>query len=591
MTDKNTRWGWIRKALARALMSLGVLSLILMVMSLITLSRFFTAPPPELPQKIVLRYVLEEGLYETQEAGLSDFELPFASADMTVQDMIRAINTGANDKRVQGLVLRIKEGQYGLAHIQSLRRSIKAFQQKGKFAHVYATSYGMTSGSGSYYLASAFDDIWLQPIGVVGINGFAYQVPFFKQLLDKVGITPDIIQIGDYKSSAENMTRQSMSKEHRDMMEDIIGNYYEQFVADISKDRNIPQETLKNLIDTAPINGKKALEHNLVNHIGYMDQFIDAIDAITGKDVGWVDLSVYNKAVRSAQKKFKNHIAVIHVDGPIMDTTGKGSGLLGEMSYDLGDILHALEYAAEDKHINAIVLRINSPGGTPEASETLRRAVTLALEKKPVVVSMGNMAASGGYWAAVNGSRIFAEPMTLTGSIGVFGGKISMGGLLDKIGINIDTVQEGKHATIYSPTRPFTPQEEKTVRTLMQDIYDTFLKRVAHGRGMDLETVQSLAQGKVYTGLQAQEVGLVDQIGGLDDAAVAALVLSGGEPKDGLAMLPYPKPRSSIERLFDLIVGGVRAQALAGKFLSHAHKAVQASGTMVYALETSKAGL
>jgi protease-4 len=267
-----------------------------------------------------------------------------------------------------------------------------------------------------------------------------------------------------------------------------------------------------------------------------------------------------------------------------MNTGEKQHSPFGHMAYDFDDVLDALHMAAIMPSIDAIVLRVNSPGGTPEAAETLRRAVTKALEKKPVVASFSNIAASGGYWVSVNGMKIFAEPMSITGSIGVFGAKISMPGLLQKIGIQFDRVQKGKNAAMWSPAQAFTAEQKKKVQKSMQYVYDAFIQRVAQGRGLRKKEVESLAQGKVYTGRQAVKSGLVDSLGGMNAAAEYALTLAGCEAEDGMALLSFPPPRNPLEKIISLFKGRFDASAVQAWFARIINSAGQnQTGSGVYA--------
>jgi len=225
---------------------------------------------------------------------------------------------------------------------------------------------------------------------------------------------------------------------------------------------------------------------------------------------------------------------------------------MGETSIDMQDIVQSLDAASQDKDCAAIVVRINSPGGTPEASDELRRAAVKAGELKPLIVSMGNVAASGGYWAAVNARSIIASPMTLTGSIGVFGGKISVGGLLNKLGVQTDGIQIGRNADLYATDKPYTPEQRKKVEAMMDEIYQAFVERVAFGRGLPIEKVRELAKGRVYTGEQALKIGLVDELGGLDRAVEKAAQSAGLSPS-GVSTLHYPGPRSVFDRLSDVL--------------------------------------
>lgn len=543
---KTTIWPCIKKWVSRFIMSLGVLFLLCLISALTWMSILFGGSNTSLPDEMVLRIVAEDGFYETGNPNpLAAFS---GDAAYGVHDLSAALRRAAADERVKAVVISIKGGGYGYAHINEIHRAMDAFKQSGKPLYAYATGFGgASSGMDSYYLASGASEIWLQPVGVVGITGFFMQVPFFKGLMDKLGIQADIVHKGDYKSAPESIMRTEMSEANKEMSTTLMRDYYVTFVADVARYRQIGDDAVRKAIDDAPLSEKQAIALGFVDTVGYKDRLIDRIRETTG-DIDWVDAAVYEAHMRK-KDNVQRTVALITVDGVIANQAGQGK-LMGGDTVDLSGVIRNLEAAKDDENCVGVVLRINSPGGTPEAAEELRRAVTRVNGEKPVVVSMGNVAASGGYWIAVNARRIFAEAMTLTGSIGVFGGKIGLSALLDKAGINLDGVKIGKDADMWSMEKIYTPVQRQKIEAVLKDVYDAFVERVAFGRGQSVEMIDKLAKGRVYTGNQALQNGLVDEIGGVEEAAASVRRLA---DVDDAGLVAYHEPFDFMDVLFGVI--------------------------------------
>lgn len=518
--------------------------------------------PEKLPGTIVLSAVFKPGLAEA--AGRPSLSQPLLKPAPTLREIIAALDAGAKDARVKGFVAKLENAHLNLAQIQELREAVHAFRKAGKFAWIYSESFGTFSpGMGDYYFASAFDRVWMQPVGAVAITGIAAEVPFGKTLLDKLGVNPQFSHKGTYKSFPEMMTRTGMSDANREMTSAIVGDLARQVEDGAGADRGFKPGQLRALIDAAPFSDADAEKAHLVDRLGYYDEMLDEAKKQAGvDDKGFVSLAHYTDAGKGlsgllqedADKKAGPKIALITGVGDIVSYGGAQAAGFGGGGMAADKITAAFRAAEQDNDVKAVVFRLDTPGGSPEAAETIRRAV-LSMQKKgrPVVVSMGGTAASGGYWVAAAADRIVADPATLTGSIGVFGGKMDLSGLWDKIGLSWDSVAEGKNARMWSSNRPFTPEETEKFESLLDGIYKSFIARVAEGRHMTPEKVEAVAEGRVWTGAQAKERGLVDELGGL--ARAVELARSLAKLDASVPVAEFPRRKSGLEEIAAFLTG------------------------------------
>ncbi len=563
-------WGFFQ----RFFLVIGVATTISVVLFSLTISKMLSYSPPSLPEKILLTFTFNNELAEvTAKPALSQ---PLLRPASTLHEVTAALKAAAEDDRVKGFVARIEEVNFSTAQVQEVRDAIAEFRKSGKFTYVYSESYGgMASGMADYYLATAFEKIWLQPVGTVSITGIAMQVPFLKNALDKLGVAPDFAHKGIYKSASESLTMTGMSDPHREMMTSLLSDISGQIEAGIAKDRNMDAAAMRRIIDGAPYNDKRALELKLVDQLGYVDQVMDEAKAkVSGPETEPVDLlgydfvsetREYKKGVGGFVSKFlrkeappstlkdKAKIALIFGAGDVVPYQNNKGLSEGGMAAD--KVAAAFRAAIKDDDVAAIVFRIDSPGGAPTAAETIRRTVLQAREKgKPVVVSMGSTAASGGYWIAAAADKIVAQPATLTGSIGVFGGKFVLKDFLEKIGVGIETMGSGEDAAMWSATQPFTESQKAKFDAQLGDIYDAFIERVMEGRKMTKEQAESVAQGRVYTGKQAKENNLVDELGGLDTAVEEAKKLA--QLEGDIPVVRFPSRKSTLELFLSLATEG-----------------------------------
>lgn len=523
-----------------------------------------------LPSEMVLYMPLDQAYPEFHNFA-------YSGAPPTMRQVSEALDVARTDKRVKGVVASLRGATFNMAQLYELRVAVKRFRDSGKFAYFYVGSFDeQGQGLGSYYLASAFDEIWMQPIGALSIGGIKAEMPFARGLMDKVGVTADMFQRKEYKNIFESMTADSMSDPSREMLSMMVSDIATQLRNDIAADREMDVTKLQSLIDQGLLLDQEALAGGLIDKIGYSDQLTaevrkQATGKAEGDDALFVEIGHYARnyhrgagdAVAQASAK-KPKVALVYAVGAIAPHSQRAmaaspGSFMGDSIISAVDMGMTFNDIIEDDKIKVVVLRIDSPGGSPTASETLRAKIVRAQEKgKKVVVSMGSAAASGGYWMVAPADHIFATPLTLTGSIGVAGGKFVFADLWDKIGVSWDGVHWGKNAGMDSPNEKFTESGRARYDARMDNIYNEFVSRVAGGRKIKPAEAEALARGRVWTGVQAQKRGLVDDIGGLDDALDYAAKLAGVKDRSAITLEVLPKPETAIDRLKSLLEMQVR---------------------------------
>jgi len=566
--EKRRKWVVISalwKLVKRTAMVVGFTVLLSSVLMGIFLERVINNEVQMVPDQAVLHIEMHDTIVDrTPNMGLSG---SFLSSSISLQELIDAIDHARYDERIQGIVLHFKGGYVSSANAQEIRYALANFKAAGKFLWVYATNYGgVGAGLGTYYLASIFDEIWMQPMGAVFIPGLRAEVPYVRDVLDQVGIEPQFFQRKDYKTIYESVERSEMSEENRMMLRALIGDMEHDLTTDIARDRGMSEEAFRSLIDYGLFTADEALKVGLITKNNYGDVLIDALrvklnQETENQDEIFVNLEDYIADINMQSLDHKNafpvrekqgRVALIYVSGAIMEQ-GAGNGSIAASE----EIAPAILESMNDKDIDAIVLRVDSPGGTPVAAERILRALDLAQRKgKLVVVSMGSVAASGGYWVAAHADQIFALPTTTTGSIGVVGGKVSMAEMWNKVGVNWDqSVKWGKNSAMSSLNTPFTQNEAERFNMMLDHTYASFLSRVAKGRKMSIEDVDKVAGGRVWSGRKAQEIGLVDQLGGLNDALNYVALELGFTDRYDLEVEILPKPKNPIEELMAFLEG------------------------------------
>lgn len=432
-----------------------------------------------------------------------------------LMDILNAIENAKTDDKIKGISLLNVQSNLGLAQTKALRNKLNEFKESGKFVVSYSNYYTQ----GQYYLSSVADTVYVNPVGEVDFKGLSSELLFFKDFQEKYGIKMEVIRHGKYKSAVEPFLENKMSDENHLQMQELLNSVWETIVQDIADSRKIPVDSLNAIAEElAARTPEMALNKKLVDKVAYEDEFHNGIKKAIGvkydEDYNTVKIKDYsaNVATASKSKKGSDKIAIIYAQGEIRDGEGDVR-TIGE-----GYVKQSLQDAVKDKNVKAIILRVDSPGGSALTSDVIWREIELTKKHKPVIVSMGNYAASGGYYISCNADRIFAEPTTITGSIGVFGAMINFKEFTNKMGIHSDVVSTHKNSANYSPFQPLDPTLKNVLTESVENIYTVFLQRVAQGRRMSMEQVDEIAQGRVWTGTDAKRLGLVDEIGGLDDA-------------------------------------------------------------------------
>jgi protease-4 len=472
---------------------------------------------------------------------------PFAglfNVNQGLDEILHAIRVAKQDNKIKGISLNNNVLMAGLSQTHAIRDALTDFGESGKFIYAYGDFYTQKD----YYLASAANEVFLNPVGAMDFKGLSTEVLFFKDLQEKTGIKMEVIRHGKYKSAVEPFLANEMSEANRTQIKELLDALWQSMLANISESRDISVEDLNHIADTLGTRTSKyAALSGLIDEVVYFDEYESMIKEKLGldtaEDINYVPISEY---IRTAGKikinSGKSKIAVIYAQGEIWYGEG-GADVIGQ-----GIINDALKKAREDKDVKAIVLRVNSPGGSALASDIIWREIEITKQSKPVVVSMGDVAASGGYYIAAGADKIFAEPTTITGSIGVFGTIPNISELAENIGVNAEQVGTNKNSVEYSLFEPMNDSFRGNVLEGIEATYETFLERVAQGRGITTVEADSLAQGRVWSGVDAKRLGLVDELGGLDEAIAAAAKMVDLE---NYGIRKLPKYKSDFEKLME----------------------------------------
>jgi protease IV len=495
---------------------------------------------------LILELDLTEGLAEEPPADpLSAF---LAMRRPRLADVLDGLRRARADDRVKALVVKVGGRPIGMGRVQDLRAAVTDFAASGKTTVAWAETFGeMSGGNLPYYLATAFGKIYLQPSGDLGLTGISLRQLFFRGALDKLGLDIQVAKRHEYKNAPDRLTEHGFTGPAREAMEALVSSLTGQLAEAVAQRLRTGASEARALIDRGPFMASEALAAGLVDALGYRDEVYTDVRKSAGPGALLLYLGRYQRSralvgrARKLPNPSENVIALVHATGTIRRGRSGRSPGGGPMGSDT--IATALRAAAADRRARAIVLRVNSPGGSYVASDTIWREVVRAREAgTPVVVSMADVAASGGYFIAAAADAIVAQPGTLTGSIGVFGGKAVTASLLERAGVSVDTVGEGRHADMFTTTRPFSDEEWVLVNTWMDRIYQDFTDKVARGRGLSPERVHEIARGRVWTGADAAANGLVDHLGGLDTAVALARRVAGLPPTAPLRGYPRIRP-------------------------------------------------
>jgi len=468
------------------------------------------------------------------EINIMDFS---EEGSLEFKDILDNIEKAKNDDKIKGIYLNFSSINAGFSQIEEIRKKLLEFKDIGKFIYSYADSYSQNA----YYLASISDKIALNPEGIIDLKGLSAGVMFYKGLMDKLGIEVQIIRHGKFKAAVEPYMYNSMSNENRQQIHQLLNSISSNMIDGIASSRGISSKEIDYMINNMDLSSaKKCLERKIIDDIAYEDQILEELKDVSENEITFLD---YMKVKNPKISVSNNKIAIIYATGAI--NTGKGSyNAIGSET-----TVKAIRKASKDENVKAIVLRINSPGGSALASEIIWREIDLVKLKKKVVVSMGDYAASGGYYIACNSHKIFANHSTITGSIGVFGVVPNNQRFLNqKLGVYIDTVNTHKHSDIANGYRKLSESEISVIQNSVEDIYNTFITHVSEGRGINIDQVDKIGQGRVWSGKDALSIGLIDEIGGLEDAILSAAELA---ELDDYRIITLPKKTDVFEELVE----------------------------------------
>ncbi len=489
--------------------------------------------------------------YEIQDRSVDD---PFGSISFSSKEMLestglnvilRNIEHAKTDPNIKGIYMELSSIPTSTATLQELRDKLIEFKESGKFIACYGETYSQSA----YYMASIADHIWLNPEGMIDFHGMASQIMFYKHLFEKLEVEMQIVRGPNnrFKSAVEPYFLDKMSEANREQMDKLLSTVWGQILVAISESRNISVEQLNQIADNLELmtDAKVALNYGLVDQLYYRDQVLAELKTMTGSNdkINAINNENYAKSYK-IKNPSKNEVAIIYASGQIYDGKGSEDNIYSE------NLSKTIREAREDKDVKAIVLRVNSPGGSALASAIIGRELDLTREVKPIIVSMGNYAASGGYWISAKADYIFADPTTLTGSIGVFGTFPNLQGLLNnKIGLTFDVAKTNENADFGSVTQPLTPFQYAKLQENVVKTYDDFTRRVAEGRGLRQTYVDSIGQGRVWAGADAIEIGLVDQLGDMEDAIAFAVEKAG--LGDDYKVTELPKEKDFFTRIME----------------------------------------
>ena len=511
----------------------------------------FTAKP--LPQNVVLSLDLRDVPSESTSSSLLGGNLFGGKRDIV--ETVQLLWQAADDPRVVGLFVDIGDESAGLGRVQELRQAIAHFRGKGKFAIGFAESLGSGGTHFSdYYLASALEQIWLQPSGGFAVAGLAIETPFIKDGLDRLGVRVEGGKRYEYKSAPDTFLDTAYPPPARENLQQLLDSLYGQFVSDVARERHIEPAKVRQLIDSVPFDSEKALRERLVDRIGYRGDALDEVRTRAGNNRTLVTLSDY--ASDAARPKPRGEtVALVRITGAIMSGSPSRGPLDDDNIATAEDVVDALDQAATSKAVKAIVLRIDSPGGTYPAADAIADAVGRARSAgKPVIVSMGDVAASGGYLAALRADVIVAQPTTITASIGVFGIWPVATELLASLGVNVERLSVGTNAGMYSLFQPPTTAQRAAIQRQLDEIYADFTRQVGEARKLEGNRLDAVARGRVFSGTDAKKAGLIDELGGLQLALNIAKAKGGIDESRQVELRSYPPDSDRWEKIVDRLL-------------------------------------
>jgi protease IV len=546
----------MKRILVRVLAAIGATTVVFLLFGILSMSLLMRRlTGDDIPAKTVLELNLEQGLVEyvpdDPMAGVFSRKVP------TIRDVIDALEQAAEDKRVVALVARVGSRGLGLAQIQEVRDAVLVFRASKKPTIAYAETFGEAGpGTGAYYLATAFEHIYLQPSGDVGLSGLIAESPFIRGTLDKVGLEPRFAQRREYKNAMNIFTERKFTAPHREATQKVIDSQFGQIVKGIATARSLNDDTVRDLINKGPLSSQLALDNKLIDGLAYRDEVMTKLKEEFGKEVKPLSFTKYLARVGRPHDSGKT-IALIYGVGGVQRGKGGYDPMSGSVSMGADSVTAAFRAAVEDKDVKAILFRVDSPGGSYVASDTIWRETLRAKEAgKPVIASMGDVAGSGGYFVAMAADKIVAQPGTITGSIGVLSGKMLTNGFWNKVGVSWDEVHTTENALLWTSRHDYSPAQWAQFEASLDRIYDDFTSKAAQGRNLPKEKILAAAKGRIWTGEDAKGLGLVDELGGfplaLRLAKEAAGIAAGADVQ--LEVFPREKPslrQVLMERIFE----------------------------------------
>jgi protease-4 len=479
-----------------------------------------------------------------------------AKSAPALRSLVEGLHAAARDPKVKGLIVKTGSSPIAPGHLQEIRDALLDFRAGRKFAIAWAEAFDATNrGFFSYYLASACDEVWLLPGSFFGVTGIELEGEFIRGALDKLGVVPRFEHRHEYKSASEFYTNKAWSDPAREAVNRVKESVYGQMIRGIAQGRRMTEPQVRELIDTCPLLAGEALKSKLVDRLGYRDEAYAAAKSRAGDSARLLYFGQYVGRANLPNRKGPR-VALIYGNGPILPGKSQYDPLEDTQTMGSDTVTKAFRLAREDREVKAILFRVDSPGGSAVASDAISREVILARKAgKPVVVSMSAVAGSGGYWVSMDADRIVSQPATITGSIGVLGGKLVTKGLWDKLGISFDSVASGKNAGMFNGIRDFSPAQLERFRAELDAIYETFTSRVAAGRKMPKEKVLQIAKGRIWSGEDARPLGLVDELGGFNIAIAEVKKLIGSKQTDSIELKVYPPKKTRFQALMEILAG------------------------------------
>lgn len=547
----------MRRILIRTLAGIGGVTVLLVLGVLLVLLLWGEG---HVPDRTVLEVDFERGLVEyVPDDPLSRIT---RSKVLVVRDVVEALERASEDTRVEALIARVGATRMGLAQVQEIRDAVLAFRRSGKPAVAYAETFGeFGPGNGAYYLAAAFEQVYLQPSGDVGLTGLIAESPFLKGTLEKLGIVPRLDHRHEYKDAMNLFTEQAYTQPQREAMEKIVTSLFGQIVSGIARGRGLSEAEVRALVDRGPFLGQEAVDAGLVDSLAYRDEVYERMVERAGEGAEFLYLPAYLERADRPHTEGET-VALIYGVGPVLRGRSQTDPLSEDTTMGSDTVTRAFRAAVRDEAVRAILFRVDSPGGSYVASDAIWRETVRAKEVgKPVVVSMGDVAGSGGYFVAMAADRIVAQPATLTGSIGVLGGKMLLSGMWEKIGLSWDETHTGKNATMWTGNQDFTPAQWTRLQAWLDRVYDDFTDKVAQGRDLSRQKVLEVARGRVWTGEDARDLGLVDDLGGFPTALKRVREAMGIAEDAPIRLKVFPRKRSVIEMILDTELESSEARA------------------------------